>query len=139
MVYNSQELNVQSGEMLWDFRQFYTEWVRVYMAHFSHHHLKGNYPEMFFFLKKWHSVIWGRALREFEIGKSIDKEFKKLIGIIETLSNDAKYKKTYFGKDKDPEAVDKLDESFDSVVVYLVWLMKKNKFFGSETINRGLT
>jgi hypothetical protein len=125
--------------VLWDFRQFYVEWVKEYMTNFSIAQFSDNYPAMLDALEKWHGVIWGRSIKEFKVGNIEDKTFSELMENITKLANNQKFKRTYFKKERNPEAIHKLNESFKSVLVYLVWLMKKNKLFGSDVINRGLT
>lgn len=133
--------NYGESNVLWDFRQFYVRWVEKYILNFSQAHVTSNYPAMYSALKKWHSSIWGRSLKEFDKDKdkNTDETFAKLISEIDKVSNDEKYQKTYFGKDRNAVAVDKLDTAINDAVIYLVWLMKKHKLFGSDTINRGLS
>lgn len=137
MVFSFNDSN-QEQAVLWDFRQFYVEWARFYIQNFSKAHLSGNYPEMLKALKKWHSIMWGRTIKDFEINNARDETFDELSNKIISLSNKKEFRNTFLLKEKEPRAVAEFDEAVDSVVVYLVFLMKKNKLFGHETINRGL-
>jgi len=125
--------------VMWDFRQFYVDWVRYYIQNFAIAHLKGDYPKMYNILSKWHSIIWGRSIKEFNKQNNSDTTFNEIINSINSLSNDKRYHNTYLLKEKNPEAVAKIDESFEVAITYLVWLMKKNKLFGTESTNRSLT
>lgn len=129
----------QDQNILWDFRQFYIEWTRKYIEAFQYFHLKNNYPGMIEALSKWHDVLWGRCIKEFNENNSEDKTFENLLKKFTELSNNEKYRMTYLGKEKNSEAVANLNKAVGKMVIYNVWLMKKNKFFGSDTINRGLT
>jgi len=138
MVFGSESYAPPQEGVMWDLRQFYVQWVQGYMVNFSEADLSDNYPEMFRSLKKWHSIIWGRAIKEFTEDKSKDKTFGKLISNLVELFNKEKYKNTYLLKEKNPEAIDAFNSAFESTVIYIIHLMKKNKLFGSDTINRGL-
>jgi patatin-like phospholipase/acyl hydrolase len=124
--------------VMWDFRQFYIEWTKIYMLNFSQADFSDNYPKMLDALHKWHGVIWGRRIKDFNVEDHADKTFEKLIENIIKLANKDKYQNTYFLKDRNPNAVSDLNKAFKSAKVYLVWLMKKTKLFGTETVNRGL-
>lgn len=142
MVFESSSYTMPSEPVMWDLRQFYVEWTRGYMASFSQAHFADDYLKMYKALQKWHSVIWGRSIKDFvskneEVNK--DKMFEELMDAIVRLSNDEKHTRTFLMKERDAESVEKLDKAFSTVVIYLIWLMKKNKLFGSDTINRGLT
>lgn len=139
MVFGSESYSPPEQGVMWDFRQFYVEWTRAYMAGFSQAHFRDNYPEMFKSLKRWHSVVWGRAIKDFKEEDNKDKTFDSLINKVVELFNKPEYKRTYLMEERNAKAVSEFDESFNSIVVYIVWLMKKNKLFGSDTINRGLT
>lgn len=132
------EVSTPDQDVIWDFRQFYVDWGKVYLGQFTTAHLKDDYPKMLDALEKFHPILWGRAIsKDFELGY-IDETFKEIISNIIELSNDPKYLKTYRAKERNPEAVTKLNEAFNIGIMYLVWLMKKHKMFGSSSVNRGL-
>lgn len=137
MVYDSSSISIDQG-VVWDFRQFYVDWIKEYMIGFSIAHRSNNYPEMFDALKKWHSVIWGRTIKEFKVDGNEDETFGQIIDKITHVCNDSRFINTYLLKERNPQAVLVLEEVLNSAVVYLIWLMKKNKLFGSDSINRGL-
>ena len=139
MVFGGESYSAPEQSVMWDLRQFYVEWTRAYMSSFSQSHLVNDYPEMLSKLKRWHTIIWGRSIKDFKDDKIKDEKFEWLTNKIIELSNNREYINTYFLKERNPEAVAAFDEAFDSIIVYVIWLMKKNKLFGSDTINRGLT
>ncbi len=138
MVYESNSYSSPEQSVMWDLRQFYVEWVRGYMANFSRAHLTDDYPGMFRALKQWHTVIWGRAIKKYEEKKIKDEKFEKLMDNLVTLINKKEYQRTYLMQERNADAVSRFDDAFDSLVVYIIWLMKDNKLFGSDSINRGL-
>ena len=138
MVFESNSYSPPGDGVVWDLRQFYVEWVKEYMSGFSRAHVLDNYPQMFSTLRRWHTSVLGRTMKDFKIKGHQDKIFEELIQNIIKLSNKKEYLNTFSMRERNAQAVADLDNAFNSTVVYLVWLMKKHKLFGSDTVNRGL-
>ncbi len=138
MAFETGSYSPPGDGVVWDLRQFYVEWVKEYMSGFSRVHVVDNYPLMFSTLRRWHTAIYGRSITEYKVDGTKDKIFEELMGKIISLSNKKENTNTYLLREKSAIAVADFDMAFNSTVVYLVWLMKKHKLFGSDSVNRGL-
>ena len=136
MVFQREGVDFQP-EVMWDLRQFYTEWIKNYTIDFTIAQRSNLYPKMLEKLRFWHGAIWGRVIKDFD-KEWFDDEWDK---ILKNISNHAqKNKGIYFGTEKNQDAAAKweMDDLFLKAVIYLVHLERKHKLFGSESVNRGL-
>ena len=135
MVYSNEAAPLDT-QVLWDFRQVYVEWINFHIKDYITVWRRRDYSAMLEKIRDWHASIWGRTLDKKFIETQEDTYFTNLIREIITLSNE--YENTFLMKEKNPLAVEKLNERFRVAVSYLVFLMKKHKMFGYERINRSL-
>jgi hypothetical protein len=121
--------------IMWDFRQFYVEWVKVYVGDFISAQRVKDYPEMLEKIQDWHAIIWGRVINNLEKQKE-DEKFNEIMSEIIKTANE--YRDTYTGRKKNSAGASKLNRLFQEAVSYIVFLMKKNKLFGDSNINTRL-
>lgn len=139
MVYQTNQETFGNESVMWDFRQVYVKWIDTsFINDFVMAQKLKAYPIMLDKIKDWHSMVWGRAISSFDedLEKNNDKIFDSIIHKIITISN--QYEKTFLGKERNPTAVNILDDTFKLSCTYLISLMKKHKMFGSESVNRSL-
>jgi len=133
MVYGSSNHNqytVDDSEqkLLFDLRQswantidYYSKMLRYYKLTYN---LKGWYDTLIFMMPPIFSRIKKNKMQTI-------KDFKKIVSDVDNVTN--QYERTYLGKDRKPEGMNKIIEALSEMELFLEEIIEKNNMYGTST------
>jgi hypothetical protein len=122
-----------TNQLTWDLRTFYVKYVSSYILSFKMAEDVNNYPLMLRYLDKWHSTIKHEWIKEVGV---VDETYEKLRKEFVMVAQ--KYKEEFHKKGNGSLGLQLLDDKLQDMKHYLLFMMKKSKMFGSDSVNRGL-
>ena len=122
-----------TNQLTWDLRTFYVKYVSSYILSFKIAEDQNNYPSMLKSLDNWHSTIKHEWLKE---AGAEDQNYEQLRKEFVEAAN--KHKDEFHRKGNNHSAIQLLEDKLQDMKHYLLFMMKKSKMFGSDSVNRGL-
>lgn len=127
MAYKESFQDYQNEQMLWDFRQFYVQYVALYLKDIKIAEDEKNYKNLTIYYDRLHGVIYGR------IKKPSDKEDKQYNILKKNLLlTFNKYEAVYRRMSNDSEGITEIENAFNQIKIYLINLMESKGMFGTK-------